>query len=252
MTTCPQHADRSNMGFTNDTRVISVLNLSPKRDQKIFRTGFIHSATILFVIVCGACALIVYRILEPFLQSILWSILAGAFLFPFKNRFTSIARYHLREFDTKSYLLFYGLIIILPIQIFDKTIEYIVPLCIRKWKQLILIIIFLPSIEFLQSGVIYHYITTIGYDYFVIFERHIHLFDSSWMTSLVIIYIFAVLSLYNSSSLIKYILNIFSIPIWFILFIYLSQFLPINYRLIVVTLVVILIVVGFVVEQNFT
>ncbi|CAF3718103.1 unnamed protein product [Rotaria sp. Silwood1] len=251
MSTHQQHVDRSNIGFKTDTRVISILNLSPKRDQQIFRTAFIHSATILFVIVCGACALIVYRILEPFLQSILWSILAGAFLFPFKYRFTSIARYHLRQFDMNSYFLFYGLIIILPIQIFDKTIESICSLCIRKWKQLILIIIFLPSIEFLQSGVIYHCITTIGYDYFIIFERYIHIFDSLWIKSFVIIYIFAVLIFYNSSSLIKYILNIFSIPIWFILFIYLSQYLPVNYRLIVLTLAVILIGIGFVIEQNF-
>ncbi|CAF0871781.1 unnamed protein product [Rotaria sordida] len=251
MTTRQQHVDRSNMGSTNDTRVLSILNFSRKRDQRILRTAFLHSATILFVIVCGACAVIVYRILEPFLQSILWSILAGAFLFPFKNHFTSIARYYLRQFDANSYFLCYGLVIILPIQIFDKAIESIVPLCIQKWKQLILIIIFVPSIEFLQSGVIYHCITTIGYDYFVIFEKYIHHFDSPWITSLVIIYIFAVLILYNKSSVIKYILNIFSIPIWFILFIYLSQFLPVNYRLIVVTFAAILLVVGFVVEQNF-
>jgi len=84
------------------------------------------------VIVCGACALLVYHILQPFLQSILWSILAGAFLFPFKDRFTSIARHYLYQLDTDSYLLVYGLVIILPLKIFDQIIESIGPLCIRN------------------------------------------------------------------------------------------------------------------------
>jgi len=236
-----------------DTRVLSILKISSKRDQQIFRTAFIHSTAILFVIVCGACAVLVYCILEPFLQSILWSILAGAFLFPFKNHFTSIALFYLRQLDKNSHLLFSGLAIILPLQLLDKTIESIGPLCIRKWKQLVLIIIFLPSIEFFQSDVVYRCITTIGYDYCVIFETYIHLFDSLWMTLFILIYLFAVVTVYNSSSIIKYLLNLFSIPIWFILFIYLSQFfLSINYRLIVVTLAVILTLVGYIVDQKET
>ncbi len=194
--------------------------------------------------------MLVYHILEPFLQSILWSIIAGAFLFPFKNRFTSIARDYLDQLDTNSHLLISGLIIILPLKIFDKTIELIGPLCIRKWKQLILILIFLPCIEFLQSGVVYRYIITIGYDYFLKFERYIHIFDSLWIISFIIIYFFAVLTIYDSSLVIRFILNIFSIPIWFILFIYLSQFLSINYRFIGINLAGILIVVGFIVNQN--
>jgi hypothetical protein len=194
---------------------------------------------------------LVYRILEPFLHSILWSILIGAFLFPFKHRFASIARYHLRQLDANSHLLFYGLVIILPIELIDKTIESIGPLCLRKWKQLVIIIIFLPSIEFLQSGVVYRCLTTIGYDYFVIFERHIHLFDSLWIQSFVLSYFFAVLILYNSSSVIKYLLNLFSIPIWFSLFIYLSKFLPINYRLIVVSLAVILVGISFIITGKY-
>jgi len=227
-----------------------MLNLSSKRDQEIYHTAFIYVASILFVIVCGTCALLVYHILQPFLQSILWAILAGAFLFPFKNRSTSIARYYLQELDKNSHLLVYGLVIILPLKIIDKIIESIGPLCIQNWKELVFIIIFLPSIEFFQSGLIYRCITTIGYDYFIKFQRYIHIFDSLWIILFIIIYFFTVFILYNSSSLIKYILNIFSIPIWFILFIYLSQYLSINYRFIVVTLVGILIVVGLIINQN--
>jgi hypothetical protein len=68
------------------------------------------------------------------------------------------------------------------------------------------------------------------------------------VTTLVIAYIIAVLTIYDSSPLIKNILNLFAIPVWFILLFYLSQFLPVIYRLVVVILSIILTVVGFIVD----
>ncbi|CAF3503185.1 unnamed protein product [Rotaria sp. Silwood1] len=221
---------------------------SLQRDPETFRTAFIHSAAILFVLVCGACALLAYRILEPFLRSILWSILAGAFLFPFKNHLTLKTRYFLRQLDTDSHLLFYGLLILLPLRTIDRTIDSIFPFIKKKWKELLIIFIFLLSIEWIQSGVVYHWLITIGYDIFDKLGLFVHVFDSLWITTIVIAYLIAVLTIYDSSPLIRILLNLLAIPIWFILLIYLSQFLPINYRLIVVILAIILTVVGFIVD----
>ena len=231
----------------------SLLNLLPtskatQRDRLTFRTAFVHSAAILFILVCGACALLAYRVLEPFLRSILWSILAGAFLFPFKNHLTQISRDYLRQLDTDSYLLFYGLVILLPLRTVDRTIESIFPFSIRKWKQLLLLLIFLLLIVLLQTGVVHRWLITIGYDCINTFVLIVHIFDSPWMTTLVIAYLIAVLTIYDSSPLIRSILNVFAVPVWFILMIYLSQFLPVTYRLIVVILSIILTVVGFVVD----
>jgi len=178
----------------------------------------------------------------------LWAILAGAFLFPFKNHLTSIARYSLCQLDKDSHLLFYGLVILFPLKTIDRIIESIGPLCLRKWKELLIIFIFLPTIELLQTGVVYRWITTIGYDFLNTLLFIVHLFDSLWVTTLVIAYIIAVLTIYDSSPLIKNILNLFAIPVWFILLFYLSQFLPVIYRLVVVILSIILTVVGFIVD----
>jgi hypothetical protein len=68
------------------------------------------------------------------------------------------------------------------------------------------------------------------------------------VTTLVIAYIIAVLTIYDSSPVVKTILNLFAIPVWFILLIYLSQFLPVIYRLVVVLLSIVLTVVGFIVD----
>ncbi len=231
----------------------SILNLlptikSPQRDRQTFRTAFVHSAAILFVLACGACAVLAYRILEPFLRSILWSILAGAFLFPFKNHLTSIACYYLRQLDTDSHLLFYGLAILLPLRTIDRTIESIGPLFIRKWKELLLILIFLPTIELLQTGVVYRWVTTIGHDIINTLVLIVHIFDSVWVTTLVIAYLIAVLTIYDSSPWIKSLLNVIAVPVWFILLIYLSQILPVTYRLAVIFLSIVLTVVGFIVD----
>jgi hypothetical protein len=186
----------------------SLLNLLPtskstQRDRLTFRTAFVHSAALLFILVCGACALLAYRVLEPFLRSILWSILAGAFLFPFKNHLTQISRDYLRQLDTDSHLLFYGLVILLPLRTVDRTIESIFPFSIRKWKQLLVLLLFLLSIVLLQTGVVYRWLITIGYDCINTFVLIVHIFDSPWMTTLVIAYIIAVLTIYDSSPLIS-------------------------------------------------
>ncbi|CAF4200959.1 unnamed protein product, partial [Rotaria sordida] len=207
------------LGFRSNTKL-------PQRDPETLRTAFIHSAAIVFVLVSGACVLLVYRVLEPFLRSILWSILA----------------------DRNSYLLFYGLVIFLPLQTLDRTIDAIVPFIIKRWKELLIIFIFLLLIESFQIDVIYYWLITIGYDFIFKLGFIVHLFDSLWITTIVISYLIAVLTIYDSSSLIKILLNILAIPIWFILLIYFSQFLPVNCRLIVVILSIILTVVGFIVD----
>ena len=245
--------------FEKSSSIFSLLPppVSPQADRQTFRTAFVHSAAILFVSVCLACALLAYRVLEPFLRSILWSILAGAFLFPFKSHLTSTARFYLGQLDTDSHLLFYGLAILLPLRTIDRTIESIGPLCMRKWKQLFIILIFLPAIELLQTGVIYRWITTVSDDVRLTVVSIVQVFDSPWVTTLVIAYVIAVLTIYESSPWMTSLLNLFAIPVWLVFLMYLSQFLPVTCRLIAIALVIALIVVGFAVDvrkhikQNF-
>lgn len=221
---------------------------SQQQDREAFRRAFIHSAAILFILVCGACALLAYEILQPFLRSLLWSILAGAFLFPLKNHLTAIARQSLKQLEDGSHLLLYGLVIVLPLKKIDQTIESIEPFCREKWTKLLAIAIILPTIKFLKEGIIYRWISTIGYD---ILETSIYLvqvFDSAWITALFIGYLIAALAMYENFPRMKRILDYSAIPIWFILLVYLSQFLPGTIRILMVVLSIILIVVGLVVD----
>ena len=230
--------------------ILDPQGFSTKHDQKIFRKAFIHSASFVFVILCGICALFVYYILEPFLQSILWSLLAGAFLFPLKYSLTKQTRTYLQQLDINSHLLVIGFSIVLPIKLFNSFLDSIGILCWRKWKQLIFILIFLPSIEYLQSGVVYRCLITFIYDYIVLFERYIYLFDSSWMLGIIISYFSVVFLFYKSFVWLQILLNVLSMPIWLCLLINLTQILSINYRLVAVTLIIGLITIGFFIELN--
>jgi hypothetical protein len=227
-----------------------VLRFAPRRDEQIFRTAFIHSTAILFVVICGACAVLVFYILQPFIHSILWAILVGAFLYPFKSRCTAHTLHYLRRLEANSHLLSYGLAILLPLQIFDKAIESIGPLCIQRWKQIALISIFLPSVQFLQSGIVYRWLTTIGYDYFLIYGPYIHVFDSAWVIVVVLSYLCAVLTAYHTSSAVRRSLKLLVVPIWFSFFVYVSQIFPVAYRAIIVTLGGIATCIGYVTDQN--
>ena len=77
--------DRSYSRFNSSILDLLPRQISQQADRESIHAAFIHSAAIFFVLACGTCALFAYRILEPFLRSILWSILAGAFSLPFET-----------------------------------------------------------------------------------------------------------------------------------------------------------------------
>lgn len=111
-----------------------------------------------------------------------------------------------------------------------------------------MVIIFLLSIELIQRGLVYDWIITIEYDFIDKLCFVVHLFDSLWVTPVLVCYLIAVLTIYDSSPMIRTLLNILAIPAWFVLFVFLSQFLPVYCRVVAVILSIILTVVGFTVD----
>ena len=202
-------------------------------NEEIFRRALLQSATFLFVTLCSTCAIVIYYIFEPFLSSILWSLLFGALFYPLKTRCTSLARCYLEQLDGNYHLLVSGLIILLPIKILDQTVEFFSLLCIRKWKELIFIFICLPTVELLQSGLVYRSMITIAYGSYIHVERYVQFCDSPWMLVVIGVYVFAVLTVYNCSDRWKTLLTKLAGPMWCCALLYLSQILPINSRVLV-------------------
>lgn len=114
----------------------SMLQSLSQGHEKAFKQALYTTAANIFLLLAGASAIAVYFILEAFLRPLLWSVLCGTFLYPFKRELTSILRQWLRGLQDSGTPFAIGIAYI-PIRgldytyvmVFDRTL-------VRHWKLL--------------------------------------------------------------------------------------------------------------------
>lgn len=126
----------------------NVFQILPQGHDKALKQAFYNTGATLFVVFACCAAVAVYYILEAFLRPLLWAVLCGTFLHPFKNTLTSLVQSWLKALRTSGTPLAVGTIL-LPIQVVDQTSETLGTFIFGNVKLLTSVSLGLPAVYLL-------------------------------------------------------------------------------------------------------
>lgn len=102
----------------------NVLNFVPQGHEKALKHAFYNAAGMIFVLFGLAAAAAVYFVLQPFLKPLLWAVLFGSVLHPFKHGLTDVVRRWFRHLKKTGTPLTVG-VILLPVGVIEHTSQTI-------------------------------------------------------------------------------------------------------------------------------
>ncbi|KAK4309698.1 hypothetical protein Pmani_018695 [Petrolisthes manimaculis] len=123
----------------------------PQGHDQALRNAFYNVAAVVFVAGVGAAAWSVYIIFQPFVQPLLWAVLCGSVLHPFKHRITSWTRAWFGEIQNSHSLLCVS-VALLPFTVLDTASERIGRFVVTHVRSVVMVTVILPLLYI----VIYH------------------------------------------------------------------------------------------------
>ena len=115
----------------------SMLYLMPDGHDDALRQALYNTAATVFAVILCAAAVVVYYILEVFLKPLLWAVLCGAFLHPFKHTLTHYVTNWLNGLRRSGTPLLVGTAV-LPVKILDTLAELLCDVVFRKLKFILI------------------------------------------------------------------------------------------------------------------
>eukprot|EP00105_Crassostrea_gigas_P045548 XP_019929696.1 PREDICTED: transmembrane protein 245 isoform X3 [Crassostrea gigas] len=201
--------------------VNSMLQTFSQGHEKAFKQALYTTAANVFLLLAGASAIAVYFILEAFLRPLLWAVLCGTFLYPFKREITEILRRWLRGLQDSGTPFAIGIAYI-PIQALDYT--YVMTFdrtIVRHWKLLCGAVTSLFLIYLLWYFGPVRSILDVCCAVFIFVYEVLDYFTSFWVWTLVVAYLVVVIFLWNNDS--KRCLQLLSVPIWGVLILHIAS-----------------------------